>query len=213
MTSTSSDQKLPSFISAIAKIRCESASRTRVDSLACPAGGPSRTLITFDCGFFSLKTWIARTWSSAVIGLSTVTSIATELPFSTSGGSRSVTLPLRSAAGPTAFLIAACMVSGVARASVTGRTVIIPPAKLGAAINNWRRFALSSVVMVMFCLPRTTRRSFPRKGESSKKDLGLRFRGDERLGCHDQLHALITQGYQIGHHVLDLLGRQHRLAR
>src|SRR5262245_4558541 len=61
MTSTSSDQKLPSFISAIAKMRCESASRTRVESLACPAGGPSRTLTTFDCGFFSLNTWIART--------------------------------------------------------------------------------------------------------------------------------------------------------
>src|SRR5882724_5174317 len=61
MTSTSSDQKLPSFISAIAMMRCESASRTRVDSLAWPAGGPSRTLTTFGCGFFSLNTWIART--------------------------------------------------------------------------------------------------------------------------------------------------------
>ena len=45
----------------------------RVATLARPARGPSWTLTTFGCGFFSLKTWIALTWSAAVIGLSTAT--------------------------------------------------------------------------------------------------------------------------------------------
>jgi hypothetical protein len=69
------------------------------------------------------------------------------------------------------------MVSGVARASVTGRTVIIPPAKLAAPIRNWRRFAWSSA-MVMFRLRRAILRSFPRKRES------------ERLECGNQVHGI-----------------------
>src|SRR5580700_2817730 len=61
MTSMSSDQNEPSDSSAIAVTFCESASRIRVEKLARPARGPSLTLITFGCGFFSLKTWIALT--------------------------------------------------------------------------------------------------------------------------------------------------------
>src|SRR5262245_27267622 len=61
ITSTSSVQNVPSLISAIAISFCESASRMRVAIFACPARGPMRALITFDCGFFSLNTWIALT--------------------------------------------------------------------------------------------------------------------------------------------------------
>src|SRR3984957_16159028 len=61
MTSMSSDQNEPSDSSAIAVTVCESASWMRVEKLARPARGPSLTLITFGCGFFSLKMWIALT--------------------------------------------------------------------------------------------------------------------------------------------------------
>src|SRR5580704_1014219 len=61
MTSMSSDQNVPSDSSAIAVTVCESASRMRVEKLARPARGPSLTLITLGCGFFSLKMWIALT--------------------------------------------------------------------------------------------------------------------------------------------------------
>src|SRR6202007_2502533 len=61
VTSVSSDQNEPSDSSAIAVTVCESASRMRVEKLARPARGPSLTLITFGCGFFSLKMWIALT--------------------------------------------------------------------------------------------------------------------------------------------------------
>src|SRR5690349_2428303 len=71
ITSTSPDQKDPSLISAIATTRCESASLMRVEILAWPARGERRALMMLGCGFFSLKTWIALTKFSGVIGLST----------------------------------------------------------------------------------------------------------------------------------------------
>src|ERR1700712_1808937 len=56
-----SDQKVPSLISAMAVTSCVSARRMRVAMLARPARGPIWMLITFGCGFFSEKTWIALT--------------------------------------------------------------------------------------------------------------------------------------------------------
>src|SRR5215813_13231569 len=84
MTSAEADQNEPSLISATAMTVCVSARRKRVEILARPARGPRCTLITLGSGFFSLKTWIALTWSSLVIGLSTSIASATVLPFSTS---------------------------------------------------------------------------------------------------------------------------------
>src|SRR5207248_11426228 len=114
MTSASADQNEPSLSCATATTFWASASLMRVESAALPARGPSCTPMTLGCGFFSLKMWMALTWSAAVIGLSTVTVSGTVLPFSTSGGTSIVTLPSRSGASPTTFLIAASMVAGVA---------------------------------------------------------------------------------------------------
>src|SRR5262249_4152636 len=55
-TSTSSDQNEPSLICATATTLCVSARRMRVDTLARPARGPSCTLMTLGCGFFSVNT-------------------------------------------------------------------------------------------------------------------------------------------------------------
>src|SRR5262249_58955111 len=101
MTWAGADENEPSLNSATAMTVWVSARRNRVDTLARPARGPRRALITFGSGFFSLKTWIALTWSCAVIGLSTSIASATELPFSTSAGTSIVTLPLRTGASPT----------------------------------------------------------------------------------------------------------------
>ena len=75
--------------------------------LARPERGPRRTLTTFGCGFFSVKTWIAFTWSAGVIGLSTTTASGTALPLSMSGGTSSFTFPGRTRASPTTFCSAA----------------------------------------------------------------------------------------------------------
>src|SRR3954447_17443888 len=56
------------------------------------------------------------TYSSGVIGLETLTVIGTVLPFSTSGGKSSLTLPVRTAAPPTTFRMAEASVAGVASA-------------------------------------------------------------------------------------------------
>src|SRR5262249_15246852 len=146
ITSTSSDQKVPSLSSATAITRCESASRMRVESLPSPARGPRRALITFGSGVFSLKTWIALTWLSGVIRLSTDTSTETVLPSSTSGGRLRVTLPLRSGAEPTTFLIAASIDAGVARACVTGSTDTMPApaARIAAPISISRRVVMGA---------------------------------------------------------------------
>ena len=61
MTLALSRQNEPSLSSAIAMMSCESESRIRVWMVGSPARGPSLTLITFGCGFFSANTWIALT--------------------------------------------------------------------------------------------------------------------------------------------------------
>src|ERR1700681_3074345 len=122
---------------------------------------------------------MALTWSAAVIGLSTETVSGTVLPFSTSGGTSIVTLPLRGGAVPTTFLIAACMVAGVARLDFVATTEAsaIPPASRAVPVRKPRRvaliFARTSIISI--------------------------FR------------ALFAQRHQIGYHILDLLGSEHRL--
>src|SRR5216683_144824 len=64
------------------------------------------------------------TYSSAVIGLVTVTVIGTVLPFSTSGGTSSLTLPVRTGASPATLRMAPASVAGVASA---GRADAIQP--------------------------------------------------------------------------------------
>ena len=71
--------------------------------------------MTLGCGFNSLKTWIALTWSFGVIGLSTSIVRDTVLPFSTSGGTSMCTLPFFTGASPTTLRIAAFIDAGVAR--------------------------------------------------------------------------------------------------
>src|SRR4051812_28770561 len=115
-------QNEPSLISAIATTCCESASLMRVATRARPARGPSASEITCGCGFFSLKIWIALTWSCCVIGLSTDTVSGTALPFSTSAGMSSVTLPGCASASPRTSRIACRIASGAARASIWGQT-------------------------------------------------------------------------------------------
>src|SRR3954452_25291432 len=66
MTLVEADQNEPSLNSAIATTVCVSERRMRVDTLARPARGPRCMLMTFGCGFFSLKMWIAFTESFAV---------------------------------------------------------------------------------------------------------------------------------------------------
>src|SRR5580704_244242 len=123
ITSAEALQNSPELVSAMATIFCESASLMRVAITALPFCGPSRALKTCGCGFFSLKTWIALTWSAGVIGLSTDTVSGTTLPFSTSGGRSSFTLPSRIVPAPTTCLMAAAMVSGVACADANGSTL------------------------------------------------------------------------------------------
>src|ERR1700722_6841501 len=79
------------------------------------------------------------TKSSDVIGLVTLTVIGTVLPFSTSGGMSSLTLPVRTGAVPTMLRMAVESVAGVACA---GRSVTIGTAPATAAParpRNWRR--------------------------------------------------------------------------
>src|ERR1043166_2167301 len=80
------------------------------------------------------------TCSAAVIGLSTATVIGTALPFSTSGGSSSVTLPSCTGASPTTSRIADAMVAGVARAERGAR--IGASARPPATARKRRRGAL-----------------------------------------------------------------------
>src|SRR3984893_17163486 len=116
------------------------------------------------------------TWSSAVIGLVTVTVIGTVLPFSTSGGTSILTRPACTSAAPTTFLIALASIAGVAS---LGRNVTIGTTPITAALparpRNWRREELS----------------------------------DLRIWCRAFLFA---QRCEIRHDILDLFGRQDRLA-
>jgi hypothetical protein len=130
MTSWVSDQNVPSDISAMAVIFCVSARRTRVAIVALPDRAPSRTLITFGCGFFSLKTWIALTYFSFGGGEATETVIGTVLPFSTNGGKSSITRPLRIVGVPMALRIAVsiCPVAASADPDIVAPTAASPPA-------------------------------------------------------------------------------------
>src|SRR6266850_7761981 len=86
-------QNEPSDISASATTRWLPASRTREVISAAPARGPRWKLAIRASGLRSETRWIARTWSASVIGLSTLTFIATELPLSASSGISSFTRP------------------------------------------------------------------------------------------------------------------------
>src|ERR1700733_5244977 len=86
------------------------------------------------------------TKSSDVIGLVTLTVLGTVLPFSTSGGMSSLTLPVFTTAAPTTFWIADANMAGVASAGreVTKLKAAAPPARP----RNWRRVELSGSRMV-----------------------------------------------------------------
>src|SRR4029450_70972 len=71
ITSALALKNSPLLVSAMATIFCESPSLMRVAITALPFLGLSRASKTCGCGFFSMKTWIALTWSASVIGLST----------------------------------------------------------------------------------------------------------------------------------------------
>src|SRR5271169_1234612 len=89
------------------------------------------------------------TWSSAVIGLATLTVIGTVLPFSTNGGMSSLTLPVCIVAVPTTVLIAEAMVSGVAPAGRRLTTGIAPiAAALPASLRKRRRVGPSDLRIV-----------------------------------------------------------------
>src|SRR5215471_5616132 len=94
-TSTASNQKLPSESCAIAVTRCVPFSRSRDSISARPLSGPRKKVATSGTGFLSAMRSIRRTWSASLIGLSTLTVMPTECPFSATGGSSSRTRPLR----------------------------------------------------------------------------------------------------------------------
>src|SRR6266568_729822 len=102
------------------------------------------------CGFFSLKTWMLLTKSSGAIGLATLTVIGTVLPFSTSGGTSSLTLPVWTMAEPTTSRIAAASISGVARAgsAMMGATLMI--AVLAVMTRNCRRVGSLSFIIFLY---------------------------------------------------------------
>ena len=136
-----------------------------------PARGPSRKLTTSGCGFFSVKTWMALTWSASVIGLSTLTVSGTALPFSDSGGSSSFTLPALTGAGP-------------------------PPC-------GWPPAS-----------PRASRaRARPRSPPPSPTPAATPPAAAQELAARGAIVSI--QSFSVikkGHHVLDLLGAQDRLA-
>src|SRR3981081_140264 len=136
ITSAEADQNEPSLSSAIATMVCVSARRKRVVMRPRPARGPRRALMMLGCGFFSLKTWIALTWSCGVIGLSTSIASATVLPFSTSGGTSIVTLPLPPDASPTTWRIARRIDSGVAAAGSTLISAAPRPARPASSMSR-----------------------------------------------------------------------------
>ena len=104
-------------------------------------------LTTFGCGFFSVKTCMALTWSSAVIGLSPEMVSGTALPFSISGGTSIFTLPFLTGASPTTFRIAARIDAGVAEAGLTASESPAAPASAAVSTRKRRRVAcrMSSV--------------------------------------------------------------------
>src|SRR5947209_9882556 len=89
------------------------------------------------------------TWSSGVIGLVTLTVIGTVLPFSTKGGTSSLTLPVRTTAAPVTSRIAAAIIAGVAAAGCaatigTAPTTAAPP----VSARNRRRVERSGLSIV-----------------------------------------------------------------
>ena len=77
---------------------CEPARRTRVVTSARPEGALKWKLATRGRGLRSASTWIAFTWSVAVIGLAARMRNGTELPFSASWGSSTSRPPLSAVA-------------------------------------------------------------------------------------------------------------------
>src|SRR3954470_107094 len=75
--------------------------------------------------------------------------IGTVLPFSTSGGISILTLPVRTTAAPTTFLIAAANVAGVAPAGCSATIGTVPiTAAPPASPRNPRRVDCSCLCMV-----------------------------------------------------------------
>ncbi len=75
------------------------------------------------------------------MGLSTVTVSGTVLPFSTSGGTSSLTRPSVGVAVPTTLRIASAMASCVADAGASGRTstaAVVPVRKRRRSIQSFR---------------------------------------------------------------------------
>src|ERR1700739_2921784 len=122
------------------------------------------------------------TWSSGGIWLVTLTVIGTVLPFSTSGGTSILTRPVCTTAAPTTFLIALASIAGVAS---LGRKVTIGTAPITSAGPARPRLPAR---------PKNWRRE-------EFSDLRIRCRA-----------FLFAQRCEIRHDILDLFGRQDRLA-
>src|SRR5215468_1031575 len=134
------------------------------------------------------------TWSSAVIGLATLTVIGTVLPFSTSGGISSLTLPVRTGASPTTLRIAEESIAGVA---FTGRNVTIGTAPAAAApparCMNCRRVVLASprIAIAVVLIP---------KGCKISHDIFDLFRRENRLAAPVSANARKAIDTIIGRH-------------
>src|ERR1700730_9212673 len=95
------------------------------------------------------------TWASGVIGCARLTVIGTVLPFSTSGGISSLTLPVLTSAEPTTLRMAEAIIAGVAS---NGRSVTFgivpataaPPARPKIRWRNRRRVDRSWLCIFLF---------------------------------------------------------------
>src|SRR6516165_531112 len=134
------------------------------------------------------------TWSSAVIGLATLTVIGTVLPFSTSGGISSLTLPVRTGASPTRLRIAALSIAGVAS---TERVVTMgtapPTAALPARPRNLRRVVVGEWRITIYVV------LFTKRCKVGHDIFDLRS-GEDRLAVPARSHSRKTVHAIIGRH-------------
>src|SRR5258708_31954042 len=150
------------------------------------------------------------TYSSAVIGLVTLTVIGTVLPFSTSGGTLSFTFPVRTGASPLRLPIAEASIAGVASAGRTVTIGIVPHSAAPPARPRKRRRVDGS----KSCMRDQTllEPSAPIRSElNALSFVSTRFLHANRYPLRLKT-LLVAQRCKIRHDIFDLLRGEDRLA-
>src|SRR5438445_1331040 len=153
--SAASNQKLPSESCATAVTRWVPFRRTRDSISARPMCGPRKKVAMSGTGFFSETRSMRRTWSASLMGLSTLTVIGTECPFSPIEGSSSRTRPLRISAPSRIDCSAPCGVL-IVRASIPGAGFMIGCASARRGIAKRARSAASARRRALRAVNRST---------------------------------------------------------